>query len=880
MTQIFQGWNTVAQYLTQRAAESDKNPTRFNPGQRASLLAIAERIPKNGVVIADEVGMGKTRIAVEVANCVIKAHGRVAIVVPPGLGYQWQTELREGQTKDVSPVLRSLSKYFAVWAAEQPNDRKPWFDEPTVMVSHAFANWRLGENTEDWRWSLLPEVYTCLLKQEGSPVRHHKVSNDQRVRNAASSITEAIPKDNQHPARALSNRLLKEVDWPSLRRYSTGYSKSGDPRAWLERIVGLGLGVFDLVVIDEAHKSRGSDSGLTNLLGKIILPSSDARRLALTATPVELDVRTQWRCTLSRLGINESTLDSMQAAIEQYANAVKRVRLNWSSSQEAREDYTRSARRFQEALSPYLLRRDKREDEAVKLFHQYSGKPINAYRQEKEISVTVSGLCPQWRQAVCAAESLSFAPEHDPIVKRLRLTLGNGHCITALLYPEKNDPDQKDDGNDGTRGEDGKDITDRIGQGRARWWRDVMNRAFAKGEDELFEHPAILAAIGAIEDETNKGEKVLVFGRFTRPLRALAGLLNAREMLRRLQNNQPWPQSKLYGEKNGKAETSDWPAVRAALGQLKCSLAEDEIDETLRSNYERGRRKREGFREGLLAKVEQGLAEINPGLRIEAIFRAFKRVVQDNVSQQQEERNPLTLVSRALSEQLDNTTDEIPTSDYANAFRDVIEAVSERDDDCNDNEMAEDEAADLWETLEQRLSEDYSGPPGRFARLMYGDTKRESRQMIQLAFNRPKSFQKVLVAQSLVGREGLNLHKSCRIVVMLHPEWNPGVMEQQIGRVDRVGSRWSSQLKAAIDLGKRGDELPRIEVRPVIFRGTYDEHQWQVLTAREDDLRAQYYGVSFPSGTISADEESRKLIDEILKAAPNFSPSREGESDT
>src|SRR5207244_13294090 len=87
---------------------------------------------------------------------------------------------------------------------------------------------------------------------------------------------------------------------------------------------------------------------------------------------------------------------------------------------------------------------------------------------------------------------------------------------------------------------------------------------------------------------------------------------------------------------------------------------------------------------------------------------------------------------------------------------------------------------------------------GGFARLMFGRTAPESRRMIQLAFNRPKSFPRVLVAQSLVGREGLNLHKSCRIVVLLHPEWNPGVVEQQIGRVDRVDSYWCNQLKQAI----------------------------------------------------------------------------------
>jgi hypothetical protein len=214
--------------------------------------------------------------------------------------------------------------------------------------------------------------------------------------------------------------------------------------------------------------------------------------------------------------------------------------------------------------------------------------------------------------------------------------------------------------------------------------------------------------------------------------------------------------------------------------------------------------------------------------------------------------------------------------DLADAFRDLVRAISDRDDADDDSEINEDEAGELWETIEGRLSEEYNRPQGGFARLMFGGTSPESRRVIQLAFNRPKSFPKVMVAQSLVGREGLNLHNSCRIVVLLHPEWNPGVVEQQIGRVDRVDSHWCQQLRTAIASNTPVDRLPRIEVRPVIFRGTYDEHNWEVLRRRWDDLRAQLHGIVLPPSTPinGEDEEGRRLVDEISKAAPNFSPAR------
>jgi hypothetical protein len=68
----------------------------------------------------------------------------------------------------------------------------------------------------------------------------------------------------------------------------------------------------------------------------------------------------------------------------------------------------------------------------------------------------------------------------------------------------------------------------------------------------------------------------------------------------------------------------------------------------------------------------------------------------------------------------------------------------------------------------------------------------------------------VLVAQSQVGREGLNLHESCRIVIQFHAEWNPAVLEQQIGRVDRKGSRWEQLAQAWLEGRTEGPILTKL----------------------------------------------------------------------
>ncbi|NJR72346.1 MAG: DEAD/DEAH box helicase [Gammaproteobacteria bacterium] len=254
MTNAFKGWKTVAKNLCAFGTAGEK----LNEGQAASLRALAKRLPNNGVIIADEVGMGKTRIAAFVAKAVTDAGGRVAILVPPGLGYQWRDELRVVDVKS-PPILRSLWQYLQVW--EHKEQSGPWFEEKAIIVSHAFINWRLGENSEPWRWALLPEIYARWRKQTKKRLPDGYTSeqqlDDQWVKHAAESIVSAIDKNSEeHKARKTIEELADKTPWPGA-LIAAEYKRDGELRPWLERAVGLGLGVFDLVIIDEAHKAEG-----------------------------------------------------------------------------------------------------------------------------------------------------------------------------------------------------------------------------------------------------------------------------------------------------------------------------------------------------------------------------------------------------------------------------------------------------------------------------------------------------------------------------------------------------------------------------------------------------------------------------------------------
>ena len=885
MNQQFKGWQVVADKLLELAQQQDSNISSgswLNKGQCASVRALAMRLQDHGVILADEVGMGKTRIAVAVIREVVAAGGRVAVIVPPVLGYQWQEELARGEVK-AAPFLRSLWQYMSAWESEQVVEQKPWFDESVVVVSHGFSNWRLGHNSDSWRWALLPEVYAHWRKkiQKRLPwgyLQNEDVLAYQSVENAATSICNAIPDNPEHPLYQQMEALISRTPWPGALDASE-YKRYELLRPCLEEAVGLGLGHFDLVVIDEAHKSRNEDSSLSSLLDRLIQTSPTARHFAMTATPVELDV-SQWQQILGRVGLNSEQLQVVESAVTGYADAVQKVRSSPSDAA-VRAAYATAAASFQAALSPFVLRRDKRQDQAVQQFVKATQLSHDAYRQERDIAIDVATLAPAWQRAVCAAEALSVvtvglpASENEQL-KRLRLTMGNGHGLAAVIdspsYVAKQDSEADEVAKNQSAVAEEALLSNAVLKRlqRAQWWTRVMQQPFVdkNGDEVLFNHPATLAAVAVIEEVSERGEKVLVFGRFTRPLTCLVQLLNARAMLRALAAGQFWPQAKVHGELDSGADGSDWPAVRAAHQKLQSSLCLDVLDTTLAEQYRELQKHRQNQRNALPELLEEGfrLGQFEP--RVRSLYRAFC-----NATDGEDNDQALALVSRALTEQLGDSTQLLSPDRYAKAFADLMHALCERNegDDDGDGELDEQEAESLWPHLQQRLKDEYGNNQGTFARLMCGGTSHHSRRMMQLAFNRPHSSLKVLVAQSMVGREGLNLHEACKTVVLLHPEWNPGVVEQQIGRVDRVGSFWQQELVRVIESGGKIADIPRIDIRPVIFQGTYDEYNWQVLRTRWADLRAQLHGIVFTQSNTD-DPEMQAYLDEIARAAPNFSP--------
>ena len=871
----FLGWSKVSKIIRETIDSND----RLNDSQKNSVIQITERIANTGVVIADEVGMGKTRIAVELIHAVKQAGGRVAIIVPTTLGFQWQKELNEREI-DLAPnhTINSLWRFMHAWSDE--DNHEPWGEKQVVMLSQNFANWRIGGKSHSSRWALLPEIYAQYRKKSNDRLPqgyhyHNDLHNVYDAKHCARWIIDNVYDSLKHtPSRKALLHVYDNFEWGKSSFGGDSFSSGELNSELLEKSIGLGLGAFDLIVIDEAHKSRGDFSSLSRILEKVIIQNPNARRLAMTATPVELDA-SQWKKMLERIQVPIELRTKVLNSIDEYADAVDALQKCWKSDAPTRERYKVAAKKFEQGLSPYLLRRDKRQEEAIALFHQVSDLPINAYRKQSKVEVAFSGLTPQWKNILCSAEGLSAVSKmnEDATAKRLRLTLGNGHGLASLL--DKVNDSQTNGENEYNAAyvdEQGLELSlhDKKRLARAQWWTSNIAKGYQDGNASLYQHPAILKAIEEIETDIFNGQKALVFGRFTRPMRVLVNLLNARAMLRSLSTEGGfWPQRKIHEGVGGDDRDSEVHAVRFACQQLKLNWDVDKVNELLQKQYEQHTNIIDQRKQHLIQKIAESRGVLDA--RCKALFSAFEAATNDN-NCRKTAGPALILLTRAIYEIAEAGNEELTSKQITQAFQDLMGAVTAENEGDSDNngELEEKEAADLWPTIVERIREEFSHVIGGLARLMYGGTSAASRRMLQLGFNRKNSYPQVLVAQSVVGREGLNLHEACRIVYLLHPEWNPGVVEQQIGRVDRLGSRWEKEFNDYIKSDNKSD-LPFIEVKPIIFEGTYDEYNWQVLQNRWDKLRSQLHGVVIPE---QEREENPDLYDELCRVAPCFNGGR------
>jgi hypothetical protein len=911
---------TALRKLVAVDAAKSREEQHLDEGQRASLTWMAERLPHSGVVLADEVGTGKTRIACAVVHAVLEAGGRAAVVVPHGLMHQWSAESRKLRATSPAPkelttfteFLREVSPNEASWKDFSPRpEESEWW-----LISHGFRAPLVRSNSNWWRAALPAFVELKLAsrsEREDARTRIGKLHQMMEGARASWWGWNGMARIAGDVAPRVRGRrdLRKRIDaLPPLSIASQNndallaqFGNGGDGRALTEELLGLWLGEFDLLVIDEAHKSRGevdvedtalgaaSGPVLARLVDVMLKQPESGRRLCLTATPMELEL-SQW---LDLLGRARSGLDyeTGERVIEEFRNATSRAATAPDETQRL-DELKEAAKRFETTLARYVTRRRRAETE---LIQEFRAKLVDATRRERphphrnveprSIAWTETvGEHSPWIDVLFAAECMSQSArgltlkdtaDWPRTVRDAYTKLSAGHVSIDLS--ETSEPLRVPEPG-------AVDEHTRSKIARAAYWyrrlRDGRKRVL-EGQppvngaelDPDAEHPRILAAVKEIEGWTLKREKVLVFGVFLRPLQLLTDVLNVRRALRDADQERPSPlnffpeqRTSRIGEQSKRAKH----LLGIAAQQLERLRAEGALEARLTT--------------GNSAQMRRALADSHKAyerLREKVRRRAKKPVVAWRTDTSLLGGAP---VDRELEGALEDHLVSFVLDDFLSTASESDEVTDERFDaltaefvedrlrpllgELGDEDVDEEQAVLRQEAL-RALLEDDDGRQSPHARLLQGATRWETRRYLQAAFNRPAASPWVLIAQSQVGREGLNLHESCRIVVQFHAEWNPAVLEQQIGRVDRKGSLWERLVQEWLARGAQGDP-PFVEVRQLIFEGTYDAFQWDRVMRRQHMFDASLFGSLLPAEAWQRVPPER--LAELLSAAPSFRPGR------
>lgn len=145
-----------------------------------------------------------------------------------------------------------------------------------------------------------------------------------------------------------------------------------------------------------------------------------------------------------------------------------------------------------------------------------------------------------------------------------------------------------------------------------------------------------------------------------------------------------------------------------------------------------------------------------------------------------------------------------------------------------------------------------AGKNKQAVQLVQGGTHNRDRYF--LGFNTP--YRPEILIATQVGQEGIDLHRECRHVIHHDLWWNPGVVEQRTGRVDRIRSKVERERNA-----NEGPESPTLDVAVPYLAATYDERVFAEVHRRAELFEVTMGGDVHVDGKgvdLDLDPESRK----------------------
>lgn len=842
--------------------------------QEVTAREILRRLAKQpGVVLADEVGMGKTFVALAVAASVAVSDARhrpVVVMVPPSLRDKWPHEFdvfsRECLPHDLAERLKPASANTGIEFLRLLDDAATR-RKSIIFLTHGAMYSGLGRGLSGgwtklavikravhrrknvgWLRLLLhrrlgdllemgpiqrryPDVWEDLLEAPCSGwsevLRKHDV--DTAGENCATTDDDPVPEavvraldrlDGSHLEDVFA--ALSEIPVRDSANYSDRLKKARRilndalKQLWHQCLEDLRFRL-PLLILDEAHHLKNAQTRLRSLFqvpdaindaetiaGRGPLGGVFERMLFLTATPFQLGhhelcsvlesfdsicwrgvcaptpgrqhFRSQAAALRAQLDVAQEAslcfdaawgkLNSEDLVVD--GNVFDGPEAWWSAlhtvkpcSQQvkgvlASHERTRTELRAAEGLlRPWVIRHRRPETLTGKFAGQVRrlrlpGRSIlsgNSAESDIGLEISEDALLP----FLLAARATVCMPESRPVFAE-----GLASSYEAFLHTRQSAAALDAD----------TEPIDLVSLRQAAdWYLVQLERALPpRGQQASAKHPKVYATVERVLEAWRQGEKVVVFCHFIQTGRTLRRVISGRmhEEICRLGGKKlrcsPKQAAILLQRISRRFFRTDAPVRQACDDEISALLKNyeeltqyDVLHDTIR-RYVR-----------TPSFLVRFLPLTRRGLKPAAIRRAFRGE---------------TGLRSVLKTFLDFLQEQCTPKER----QDYIEAIARIQ--TGDMTGREAESSFQVDELAGQGRHDLLLPN---VRLVNGATTAETRQRLMLTFNSP-FFPEVLVCSNVLA-EGVDLHRYCRYVIHHDLDWNPSILEQRTGRLDRIGAK-------------------------------------------------------------------------------------------
>lgn len=843
--------------------------------QRRTAGDIVQRLlTQEGVILADQVGMGKTYVALAVAVTQILAspeRGQVVIFVPASVGEKWVREWGKFSETLLEPGtgIRCVPK--AIRRGEdflKALDDVPEHRNHLVIVTHTALTATLQDPFV--KLALLHYATRHLRDGVGAELRQriakwsagraglfqHAQFTSVRVAKLLESppakwrdlwrriADEELPDDPIPAALEAATRNLNlqavrtaigalpirhSADIDRRLKKARGEISEATQAAWKSIIAATDLDL-PLLIVDEAHRLKNSHTHISRLFAPRTGGAAAGafagifrRMLFLTATPFELGhselinvlsrmdaVRPLEPLPMeplgSRLDVLGRLLTTAQASALTFDATWGRLVPEelghfdaWTPDTSAPQEISTISREVWEHARLAVRARSQMYNALRPWVIRHAREPRRDYRPGRAIAESgtgaVGGLEIPERAALpflLAARAQSVALDEAGSSRPL-FAYGIASSYEAF---GRLGSGTTEDGLDSDRAVEDKEQNDPsrrehvAGSAAVRWYRNEIDRAI---RDDVVRdtHPKVQATVEKAVQLWLAGEKCLIFCWFIR-----TGIAVERALNNRIDH--------LVSEYAAAAlQVSSGDTVRDALDRIS-----ERIFRRDGSSYERIRERllkaltpaAGGYEDVLQLVVDSAIRQMRTHDHLVRYTPLSPSITDEEVWAGINGQNPGSIVLldrwRLFAERLAKARNQI-REEHDSEFTRISTALL--------GAHSEDDAAAR------------RGASLRSVRRASGQTDRHDRERLIALFNTPFAPD-LLVASSVMG-EGIDLHQECRYVIHHDLDWNPSVLEQRTGRLDRIGA-----------LAER--EGKPIEVYEPYLAGTHDEKMFRVVKDR------------------------------------------------